>query len=109
MLTPDQVRRIHDATDAFGLNRQWVVVPLATAAEGRELVLPDGKVFIAVPAGAPFEGWISGLPGRLAKLNLVRTPKADHLEAAKLSLLAESPPGSEGPPFTYTRDVKQAR
>jgi len=109
LLTPDQIRRIYDATDSLGINRQWVVVPLGRSTEGREMVLPDGRVFIGVPEEAAFEAWIAGLQGRLGKLDLSRTPPGAYREPVKLSLLAEAPPGSEGPPFSYAQNVKPGR
>ncbi len=109
ILSPDQVRRIYDVTDSLHLHRQWVVVPLARQPEGREMILPDGKLLVSVPEDAAFEVWVAGLPGRLATLNFTRTPRTDFRERAKPTILAESPPGSEGPPFAYNREVKPRR
>src|SRR5206468_2362594 len=109
LLTPDQVGRIYDVTDSLGINRQWVAVPLGRATEACEMVLPDGRVFIGVPEEGAFEAWIAGLSGRLAKLDRSRTPPPDYREPAKPSLLAEAPPGSEGPPFSYAQGVKPGR
>lgn len=105
ILTADQVRRVYETTDSLGLNRQWLVIPLARQPEGIERILPDGKIYITVPEAAAFEEWIGGLSARLSRLNTARTPKTAWREAARNDLLAHAPPGSEGPPFSYTQKV----
>ena len=106
LLTDGQARRIYDVTDALGFNRQWIVLPLGRSSKAVEQMLPDGKIFISVPEAAAFETWFSGLSARLAALKSDRTPRTDWTEPAKAVLLADSPPGSEGPPFLYTQSVK---
>lgn len=106
LLSADQARRIYDVTDALGLNRQWIVLPLGRSSKAVERMLPDGKVFISVPEGAAFETWLSGLSGRIAALQTNRTPRTDWREPSKQVLLADAPPGSEGPPFSYVQGVR---
>ncbi len=94
LLTAAQVERIHEATDALGLHRTWVVVPLAASATPMERLLPDGKVLICAPPGAAFDGWIADLGRRLTDLDLSRTPKADQHQPHQTRGNAEAPPGS---------------
>lgn len=76
MLTEAEVRRIHEVTDGFRLDRDQVVVPLAAFEGEREMVLPDGKLLVRAPAGAAFGPWLAGLRARLERLDLGRTPRA---------------------------------
>lgn len=76
ILTEEQVQRVFRAADGLGIARDAVVVPLAAHERGLEAVLPDGKLLVRAPAGAAFEPWAAGLPARLERLDLSRTPRA---------------------------------
>lgn len=78
VLKDDQVDRIYGVTDRMNLHRDWVVVPLNAAVEGREVMMPDGKLLIRGPSEADrFEPWIAGLEDRLQDLDLRRVPPCD--------------------------------
>ena len=75
VLSPDQVERVYQATDALLLHRDWVVVPLDAVAHPVELVMPDGKLLIHAPGGPAFDAWLADLPRRLQDLDLRRIPR----------------------------------
>jgi hypothetical protein len=75
LVEPEQIARIHQTTDRFGLNRDHVVVPLVALGDGAELVLPDGKLLIRPPGGAAFDPWFAGLDARLAQMDLAKVPR----------------------------------
>jgi hypothetical protein len=62
-----QISRILDVTDALGLNREWVEIPLAPGNPGLVRRLPNGKLEIIVDAEQPFEQWLSALPANIEK------------------------------------------
>ena len=45
-----QISRILDVTDALGLNREWVEIPLSPESPGIVRKLPNGKLEIVVDA-----------------------------------------------------------
>ena len=94
VLTEAQVARIYELTDSLLLNRDWVVVPLVGTAEGMEMLMPDGKILIRPAGGAKFDAWFSGLPGRLASLDLSRALRASQLERHYVRTPATAAPGS---------------
>ncbi len=76
LVTPEQLERIHATTDAFRLNRDFVVVPLKSAEDaGREMVMPDGKLLVRPPVPSEFEGWFAGLAERLSRMDLAKVPR----------------------------------
>jgi hypothetical protein len=56
-----EINRIFAVTDAMGIHRESLVIPLGTG-NGRVRKLPSGKLEIIVDAEAPFEEWLKGLP-----------------------------------------------
>jgi hypothetical protein len=77
VLTPRQIDRIHEVTDALGLHRNWVIVTLVAVADGVELVQPDSKLLIRAPGGDAFESWFSGLRRRLETMNLGKVARGE--------------------------------
>ena len=75
LLSSEQVERIYRVTDAFELHRDWVIVPLNCAPEGREVMQPDGKIILRAPGRTAFVTWLAELPDRLRALDLSRTPR----------------------------------
>ncbi len=65
-VTWDEIARIFEVTDALGLHREKVVIPLRPARPGRLRRLPGGKVEIVVDAD--FEAWLPGLAAQLRAL-----------------------------------------
>jgi hypothetical protein len=57
-----QISRILEITDALGLNREWVEIPLSPESPGVVRRLPNGKLEIVVDAEQPFEDWLGSLP-----------------------------------------------
>jgi hypothetical protein len=68
-----QISRILDVTDALGLNREWVEIPLSPETPGLVRKLPNGKLEIVVDADQPFDEWLGTLEQRI---RLVQEP--DH-------------------------------
>jgi hypothetical protein len=56
-----QISRILDVTDALGLNREWVEIPLSPESPGAVRRLSNGKLEIVVDADRPFEQWLGTL------------------------------------------------
>jgi hypothetical protein len=70
---PPEIMRILGVTDALGLHREAVAVPLWTKGKG-ELRVRGSKVEITAPAEGDFEAWLKALPDllRSADLSAVR-------------------------------------
>jgi hypothetical protein len=65
-IRPAEVRRILEVTDALGIHRESVVIPLAREAEGGVRRVPGPKLEITAPEGEGFDAWLAGLPIVLA-------------------------------------------
>jgi hypothetical protein len=57
-----EINRIFAVTDALGVHREALVIPLGTG-KGRVRKLPNGKLEITVDAETPLEEWLEALPG----------------------------------------------
>jgi hypothetical protein len=57
----NEINHIFGVTDAMGIHREQLVIPLGTG-KGRVRRLPNGKLEIIVDAEAPFDEWLAGLP-----------------------------------------------
>jgi len=57
----EEITKIFAVTDALGIHRESVVIPLATAT-GRVRKLLNGKLEIIVDAETPIDEWLEGLP-----------------------------------------------
>jgi hypothetical protein len=66
MVTFQQISRILEVTDALGLNREWVEIPLSPERPGTVRRLHNGKLEIVVDADRPFEQWLAALPAEIA-------------------------------------------
>ncbi len=60
-----QISRILEITDALGLNREWVEIPLSPETPGAVRRLKNGKLEIIVDAEQPFEQWLRILPTQI--------------------------------------------
>jgi hypothetical protein len=69
VLTPEEMRRILTVTDAAGIHREAVRVPLARRGAGTVRVTATDEVEIVVPAG-DFAAWLEQLPATLRGLDL---------------------------------------
>jgi hypothetical protein len=66
VVTMKEIDAIFAVTDALGIHREMLVIPLGPAAPGRVRRLPSGKLEITVDAQAPLEAWLKELPGLIA-------------------------------------------
>jgi hypothetical protein len=57
-----EINKIFAVTDALGIHREALVIPLGTG-KGRVRKLPSGKFEIVVDAQTPIDEWLEGLPG----------------------------------------------
>jgi hypothetical protein len=56
-----QISEILELTDALGLNREWVEIPLSPEGSGAVRKLANGKLEIVVAADQPFNEWLATL------------------------------------------------
>lgn len=63
-----QISRILDLTDALGINREWVEIPLSPESPGIVRKLPNGKLEIIVDADQPFDAWLGTLDQQIRRV-----------------------------------------
>lgn len=61
-VTMKEIEKIFAVTDAMGIHRETLVIPLGPATPGRVRKLPNGKIEITVDARVPIDEWLKGLP-----------------------------------------------
>ena len=61
-----EIDAIFAVTDALGIHREALVIPLGPATPGRVRKLPSGKLEIVVDAETPIEAWVKELPRLIA-------------------------------------------
>ena len=76
VVTPSQMDRIFQVTDAMSIHREGVIVPLGPDGSG-SVRLVGNKVEVTVPAEGAFDDWIAGLRDQLDTLDLVGVRKAE--------------------------------
>ena len=59
---------IFEVTDAMGIDRESISVPLGKEDPGAVRKLPSGDVEIVVPESIPLEDWLATLQAELEKL-----------------------------------------
>ena len=57
-----EITEIFAVTDALGIHREMLVIPLGPATPGRVRWLPSGKLEITVEASRPLDEWLKELP-----------------------------------------------
>jgi hypothetical protein len=62
VVTMKEIDVIFAVTDALGIHRESLVIPLGPATPGRVRRLPNGKYEIVVDAARPIEEWVKELP-----------------------------------------------
>jgi hypothetical protein len=67
-ITLKEIERIFTVTDAMGISREALVIPLRTETPGRLAMLPDGKLEIVVEKEGDFEDWLSRLEPQIRAL-----------------------------------------
>ena len=63
-----QISRILDVTDALGLDREWVEIPLSPENPGIVRKLPNGKLEIVVDSEQPFDQWLGSLEQHIRRV-----------------------------------------
>ena len=61
-VTLTEIQAIFEVTDALGISREALVIPLSPGRPGRVRRLPSGKLEIVVDAQTPIDEWLEGLP-----------------------------------------------
>jgi hypothetical protein len=63
VVTMKEIDAIFAVTDALGIHREKLTIPLGPATPGCVRLLPSGKYEIVVDAQTPIEEWVKALPG----------------------------------------------
>jgi hypothetical protein len=66
VVTMKEIDAIFEVTDALGIHREMLVIPLGPGSPGRVRRMPSGKLEIVVDAERPIEEWVKELPGLIA-------------------------------------------
>jgi hypothetical protein len=66
VVTMKEIDAIFVVTDALGIHREMLVIPLGPATPGGVRHLPSGKLEITVDATRPIEDWVKELPALIA-------------------------------------------
>jgi hypothetical protein len=66
VVTMKEIDAIFEVTDALGIHREALVIPLGPATPGRVRKLPSGKFEIIVDGQTPIEEWVKELPRLIA-------------------------------------------
>ena len=61
-----EIDAIFEVTDALGVHREMLVIPLGPASPGRVRRMPSGKFEIVVDAERPIEEWVKELARLIA-------------------------------------------
>ena len=61
-VTLTEIQAVFAVTDALGISREALVIPLAPGRPGRVRRLPNGKLEIVLDKDAPLAEWLGGLP-----------------------------------------------
>lgn len=64
-VTLKEIQEIFAVTDAMGISREALVIPLAPGRPGRVRRLPNGKIEIVVDAEVPLAEWLTELPAKI--------------------------------------------
>ncbi|MGH9363408.1 MAG: hypothetical protein ACRD2T_15980 [Thermoanaerobaculia bacterium] len=64
-VTLAEIQAVFAVTDALGISREALVIPLSPGRPGRVRRLPSGKLEIVLDADVPLVAWLEGLPERI--------------------------------------------
>jgi hypothetical protein len=67
-VTLKEIERIFTVTDAMGISREALVIPLRTETPGRIRMITGGKLEIIVEKDGDFEDWLSRLEPQIRAL-----------------------------------------
>lgn len=62
VVTLKEIERIFSVTDAMGISREALMIPLGPKHPGRVRRLPNGKLEIIVESESDLDAWLAGLP-----------------------------------------------
>jgi hypothetical protein len=62
VVTLKEILEVFAVTDALGISREALVIPLGPGRPGRVRKLPSGKLEIVIDAEAPLAEWLERLP-----------------------------------------------
>lgn len=65
VVTMREIEAVFAVTDALGISREAVVIPLSPERPGRVRRLAGGKLEIVVDAEVPIDEWVKGLPAMI--------------------------------------------
>jgi len=68
ILTQAVMEQIFAVTDALGISREAIQVPLRPLGEGSVSRLADGRIRIVLPEETPVDSWLTTLRRRLQEL-----------------------------------------
>ncbi len=74
-VTLKEIERIFTITDALGISREALVIPLRTETPGRIALMKDGKLEIVVDRDSDFEEWLTRLEPAIR--SLMELPEPD--------------------------------
>jgi hypothetical protein len=74
-VTLKEIERIFSITDALGISREALVIPLRTENPGRIALMKDSKLEIVVDREADFEEWLTRLEPSIR--SLMEMPDSD--------------------------------
>jgi hypothetical protein len=66
VVTMKEIDAIFAVTDALGIHREQLVIPLGPGTPGRVRRLPNGKLEIVVDAERPLDEWVKELSALIA-------------------------------------------
>jgi hypothetical protein len=64
-VTLKEIERIFAITDALGISREALMIPLRPESPGRVRMIDGGKLEIVVEREVAFDEWLNGLEGQL--------------------------------------------
>jgi hypothetical protein len=67
-VTLREIQRIFEVTDAMGVSREALVIPLAARHPGRVRRMPNGRIEIVVDSEADFGVWLTQLEAEIRKV-----------------------------------------
>ena len=67
-LSLKEIEQIFVITDAIGISREALVIPLRTESPGRMKLIANGKLEIVVERDGDFASWLDGLEERIRSL-----------------------------------------
>ena len=67
-LSLKEIEQIFAITDAIGISREALIIPLRTESPGRMKLLTNGKLEMVVDRDSDFDAWLGGLEARIRSL-----------------------------------------